>query len=604
MKLRAFHAFCTLVILSLVILSCSERKISVKVTQYTDPSNVTGVAKHEGAIYCATQGGLVKWDLATSEYTISTTADGLPSNVLTDIIVDGKNRLWVSSYEGVGLYTGDSWKLYDVSSGLPSPEVNDLALDRDGNVWTSTQDGAAYLDGGNFKLLAEKGSPGRKEINCIYFDRGNNCWIGTEKTGIFVKMEGSWIPSGRSGLPANSARGITQSWDFRMWAASWSGIYVWDGTGWIMHPSYDNMGTLEARFMDSTRERIWFFTANGVHSSHGSNWWNFTSADGMVTNDVTSGLVESDNMVYAGTTDGLSVIENKSIKNYVISNKPVGHNFISLAADDRNRLWVGTWETGVSLYSDGYWTGILGSRPDDLATVRSFSFGPDGTIVFNTREALLIHSGDEWKRYNRKSGMSGDDIRCGLFDTDGRYWAGTASGICYLGKDNTWKRFRQYTGLPSEDVWVCGIDSTGTVWFGTTDGIVSFSGGQLTDRSPEVGTDNLDVRSLLVKGDTVYFGTNNGKLISYNGREWNVFGSNYLSTDRGIHALVADPDGSLWLGTYGDGLIKLHGDTVTKFTMADGLPSDYVRDMTFYDGKLWVACYGGIVTVEIETIEE
>ena len=108
-------------------------------------------------------------------------------------------------------------------------------------------------------------------------------------------MGDEWIQTNKmKGLPGNTASAITQSWDLRMWAASWVGISIWDGIGWHMYSSVDKMGTIEARYMTSTDERIWFFTARGVHSSRGLDWIHFTEEQGLLSNDVTTGLVESD----------------------------------------------------------------------------------------------------------------------------------------------------------------------------------------------------------------------------------------------------------------------------------------------------------------------
>jgi len=145
-----------------MFVSCSEQKISVKITQHTDPAYVTGIAKYNGYLCCATKGGLMKWDIPAKEYTLITSEDGLPSNILTDVAVDGENTLWVSSREGLGAFDGSSWKRYGVSHGLPSPEINDLAIDDSGKLWVATADGAAIFERDRFKLLAEEAVPGER----------------------------------------------------------------------------------------------------------------------------------------------------------------------------------------------------------------------------------------------------------------------------------------------------------------------------------------------------------------------------------------------------------------------------------------------------------
>ena len=159
---------------ALIFVSCAGQDVAVEITQYTDVSEVTGIARLGNSLYCSTKGGLVKWNLNTFEYTIITTADGLTSNILTDVVVDKENRVWASSYEGLSMFDGSVWTSFGISDGLPSPEINSLSLDSEGTIWVSTQDGAAWYENGKFKLLAEPGSPGRRMVNHIFFDKGGN----------------------------------------------------------------------------------------------------------------------------------------------------------------------------------------------------------------------------------------------------------------------------------------------------------------------------------------------------------------------------------------------------------------------------------------------
>ena len=139
-----------------MLLSCSKDKISVIVTQYTDPVNITGIAPYKDAIYCSTKGGLVKWELPERKYTVYTTIDGLPSNILNDVIVDKEERLWIGSMDGIVMFDGKVWKRYGLSHGLPSVEINDLGLDKNGVLWVATAAGIASFEQSKFKQLRNK----------------------------------------------------------------------------------------------------------------------------------------------------------------------------------------------------------------------------------------------------------------------------------------------------------------------------------------------------------------------------------------------------------------------------------------------------------------
>jgi signal transduction histidine kinase/streptogramin lyase len=73
----------------------------------------------------------------------------------------------------------------------------------------------------------------------------------------------------------------------------------------------------------------------------------------------------------------------------------------------------------------------------------------------------------------------------------------------------------------------------------------------------------------------------------------------HLSTRDGlisdvILTVAADRDGSLWIGTP-DGLNHLRGGKIESYTSADGLPDDFIRSLLVdHDGTLWVGTRRGL----------
>ena len=598
MDVQKLSIYWILVLTGILVLSCSERKPNVQITQYTDPTPITAIIKYNDMVYNATKGGLIQWKLPEGDYTILTTADGLPSNNLSDLLIDSENRLWVSSDSGISVFDGSSWKRYGMSDGLPSGEVTELSIDNHGTVWVGTIKGMARFNRGRFEEFNEENGPVGLNIACIYFDRGDNTWVGTPDKGVFIKMKDTWYRSGsKNGLVTDAASTIIQTWDNSIWAASWAGIARYDGFGWQAFKPMKRLGTFNVRQLGSTKERLWYFTANGVHASRGSDWLHYTEDEGLISNDVTCGYLVSDELVYVGTAYGMSVIDKGTIENYSVPNTQFGNNCISISVDNKKRVWVGTWESGLNVYDSGYWCRITGPNETMLATVRDIVFPSDDRVVFNTKEGVVFKDSKNWEVYTRQNGISSDDVRCGVYDASGTFWAGTSTGISAFSKGQ-WTRYRAVHGLPSEDIWTCALDSEGTVWFGTSGGIVSISGDTITDRSPEVGVDDLDVRSIGIVGATMYFGTESGKIITYTKGTWDIYGNKFLRTDKGIYSIASDPSGILWIGTNGDGIIRVENGKTAKYTMKDGLPSNFVRDIAWSDGVVWAACYGGVATIE------
>jgi PAS domain S-box-containing protein len=62
-----------------------------------------------------------------------------------------------------------------------------------------------------------------------------------------------------------------------------------------------------------------------------------------------------------------------------------------------------------------------------------------------------------------------------------------------------------------------------------------------------------------------------------------------------IHGIMEDSDKNLWIATYGNGIYRIHGQTVDHFGRADGLSSDTVFDLyEGDDGIVWAATSDGI----------
>jgi hypothetical protein len=94
-----------------------------------------------------------------------------------------------------------------------------------------------------------------------------------------------------------------------------------------------------------------------------------------------------------------------------------------------------------------------------------------------------------------------------------------------------------------------------------------------------------------LQGDRYYIGTLTGLYSVIPGDRSRP---EQLLTDR-ISAIAAAPDGGLWAGTYGEGLVLLKkGRTVRRFTVEDGLTSNICKCLYTSGGSLWVGTDKGL----------
>jgi ligand-binding sensor domain-containing protein len=112
-----------------------------------------------------------------------------------------------------------------------------------------------------------------------------------------------------------------------------------------------------------------------------------------------------------------------------------------------------------------------------------------------------------------------------------------------------WRRFATADGLADNTVDTMLEDRHGNLWFGTDNGLSQFNGLFTTHLS------GMSIRSLLESQDgTIWAGTYENGLRSYDGSGWQEHMSGMS-----IASLLESQDGTIWAGTYDNGLHSYDG---------------------------------------------
>jgi ligand-binding sensor domain-containing protein len=87
-------------------------------------------------------GGVSRYDGAT--WTTYTTIDGLTSNFVYAISVDGAGRRWFGTHPGgVSAFDDTTWTTYSTAEGLGHSFVNAIAIDGADRRWFGTEGGVS-----------------------------------------------------------------------------------------------------------------------------------------------------------------------------------------------------------------------------------------------------------------------------------------------------------------------------------------------------------------------------------------------------------------------------------------------------------------------------
>ena len=329
-----------------------------------------------------------------------------------------------------------------------------------------------------------------------------------------------------------------------------------------------------------------FFSIRGTHALDPSQRVNtylntrFTTDDGLPSNIVES-IVQSDDG-FLWSTNG-SMTELVRFDGRRFTSIPIPARTMAIGSD--GDLWVASGNDLKEIPASA-----LNQFGPLTATTYHTGLGPDGHIIcLHLSRSGILWAGTTGGLYRLES----DALSAVLPQLEIYRIEETSNGHLLV---ITSKGFMEWDGsrvTPHPEIAAeLGVrvgelfhvmeDSHGVTWFCTVKGVARRVGGLIEKIQPWGGETHAAFR--------VYEDPQGGVWIA--GKE-GLFRATAAGMDLAIphlnvNYIYADRDGDLWIGTNGDGLIRLRDRTVRMFTTADGLASKIVMTvLASHDGTLW-----------------
>ncbi len=271
----------------------------------------------------------------------------------------------------------------------------------------------------------------------------------------------------------------------------------------------------------------------------------------------------------------------------------VGRNVYvrALTVDQKSEtLWVGT-SGGVNEIDlkSGQRSNTF-TRNEGLANEYVFAIGIDtqGYKWFGTNSGGASRYRDgKWKTYFPLHGLADYWVYAFANDPAGNLWIGTWAGASYF--DLKTGKFRNYKKeLINEWVYGLAIDGRGRVWFGTEGGVTMLDGKKWTHWTHKDGLGAPNSENLSPSTNTG-LGTRSRHDLSVTGEGAPTYNPNYT------FAMLAEPDGTIWAGTWGGGASRFDGKQWRNYTVSDGLAGNIVYSIARdRDGALWFGTSNGV----------
>ncbi|XMO87635.1 two-component regulator propeller domain-containing protein [Algibacter sp. AS12] len=397
--------------------------------QLPDHSILVG-SENDGLFHLMDNGSLIKRYVYNKR-----DENSIRSNSIWSLFLDKEERIWLGYYNS-GVAVSD--KLFDKFANIESltsnvnslqtGSVTGISKDRNNKIWVS-------MDGGGIDIIDTK-SLNFKHVNLsntkhysgltsnyiqtVFIDSKENIWAGSWDNGFYVLKKGEKkfknvnVDNSNGSLVSNAILSITEDQDGIIWIGSfYTGIYAYN-------PETDTLKNYASEAFES-----------------------------ISTTDVRKIMVDKDNTIWFGTTDGLFKIikgENETLiltsleeeMSQAPNNQKSANHILSLFQCSNGFVWIGTRGAGLCKYNKKtnefkWYNKITGLQEENVTGIIEDDAGAIW-ISGNSGISKINIESNEVTSYTSNDGLLSDDFNFNatLKDEDGVLYFGNYKGIDYF----------------------------------------------------------------------------------------------------------------------------------------------------------------------------
>lgn len=520
----------------------------------------------DGFLWVATKTGLVRFDgVQFREFPIL--AEGVQAGIIKVLAVDQRGRLWVALGRRtvVCLVSGQPATVFNLERGRPDMGTGRMVVDGEGSVWVSYIGGEVFrIQDGRVRLFtAEDGlsEAGNTELAVdvgghLWFARAN--WVGIFRDARFHPL---------SQLPVT-----------RITATRSGGVWVY------------------------TRAQLLKCTEGGTPVKFGTPPEALARASPTVIHEDSAGRL------LIGTSEaGLFSFDGTNFTTVATSHQTI----LSIKEDREGNIWVGTRGGGLNQIRPRVAELMATGSGSSFEAVRSVCQDTDGMLwaVVWQKGAVMRYAGQGWSPLSVADGWDVGNAQCVAADPQGGVWIGTEyTGLYHWLNGVVTERLCTTNALSSNRINALLMTASGDFWIGS--GLPEEQQQALQRRRDgQFRTFNLPSGS----GPVIALATDTA------GDCWAVTGGGLLLRVRGdvlsdetehisagaLRCLLATPDGSVWIGTGGQGLGRLKDGRFSRCQKIHGLHDDYISNMLpDGQGRLWLAGNKGIFSLRLKELDD
>jgi len=193
-----------------------------------------------------------------------------------------------------------------------NPFVHDLAIEGD-YIWSATGgDGVVRWNRANGTVTQYNTAAGlvHNAVRTVFLDRRGNKWFGTE-FGASEFYNGVWITYLSDNSLADFIFTVYHDNDGNIWFGTLAGVLEYNGTNYNSYTTADGLVFNEVRVIfNDSKGNMWFGTQFGVSKFDGTTWKTYNSSNGLSSDWVTAITEDKEGRIWFGTVNkGISILE-------------------------------------------------------------------------------------------------------------------------------------------------------------------------------------------------------------------------------------------------------------------------------------------------------
>ena len=351
----------------------------------------------------------------------------------------------------------------------------------------------------------------------------------------------------------------------------------------IIYPdweSYTNANYIRAMLIDRDGD-LWTGGNGGVvhWDIETGEYVKYTAENGLACNFVTAITQTPDGTLWFGTYGcGLSSFDGNTWKTFRVEDGLPGNLVRSLVVSQEGVLWVDTEahsvaETGGTAWFDGQsWISAGRGRFDVMVA------GLDGTLwAGKYAQGLFHYNGLEWEYVEDFQDL---EVTALAVAPDGTIWCATTTAL-YHYENNQWTMFSPLESEMTDAIVVAiAVEPDGSIWLGLS----------LETRGP-----NAIPREFMERAPNINALEASPGMYRIENGIWSLITTENGLADNDIRSIVVSKDGTVWAGSFNEGVSRFNGQNWTTYQTDDTLESNIITTIGLSgNNNIWVGHTAGV----------